>query len=199
LLNEAKLKLFARYDPFIKSAPLHRQTYDEGSGGILTVRPVWIIGDLIVLTDWFESDLRKSNWQLNQRRMSILQHYKKILLSDDTQSFMVEQNGVAVMQFDLLPGQQTDYPGQIRFDKMDFIIQYLYKESFRDPEIFKRGLQFMISFIFTYPEIGHLYLRLPKAETSTQELLIQTGFELADLHNFLGKSLNIYRIDQSGI
>jgi hypothetical protein len=199
LLNELKPDLFARYDPLIKTIPLFREAFDEGTGGILAVRPVWIIGDLFVINEWLSSDLKKTNWHLNQRRMAVMQHYKKILLSGKAQSFMVEQNTIPVIQIDLLPGMLTDYPSQIEFGQRDYVINYLYKECFRDPELFRRCLEFVIKFIYAYPEINMLYMRILKAEPGIQQLLGQIGVELIDLNNFFGKSLNIYKINRTGI
>jgi hypothetical protein len=198
LLNEPKPDLFARYDPLVKTAPLYRERFDKDSGGNLTVRPVWIIGDLIVINEWLAADLKKTNWQLNQRRMGVMQHYKQILLSGNAQSFMLDQDNLPVMQIDLLPGILTNYPSQTNLGRNDYIINYLYKECFRDPELFRRCLEFMIRFIYTYPDIATLYIRILNVENGIQKLLSQVGFELLDLNNLFGKSLNIYKIDRSG-
>ena len=198
-MNEPKPELFARYDPFVKTSPLFSLSYNNGSEGILAVRPVWIIGDLFVINEWLGSELRKTNWHLNQGRMVVTQHYKYILLSGIAQSYMLEQDTVPVIQFDLLPVQLTNYPNQVEFENADCVLHYLYKECFRDPGIFKRCLHCMLLYIFSYPEIGNLYLQLPKADSSMQELLTAIGFISINLSNFFGKPLNIYRIDRTRI
>lgn len=195
----SKPKLFARYDPLAKADLLYSQTFEETAEATFTIRPVWIIGDLPIIYDWLSSDLCKTNWQLNQSHMAVMQHYKHMLLSENLQSLMIEQRHKPVLQIDLLPLRLTDYPGQLEFTETDYVIHYLYRESFRDPDMFKRGLECMLLYLFSYADTRNLYIRLQKADLPRQKLLQQMGFELVHLNNFFGKSLNIYRIKRSGI
>src|SRR5258708_1048314 len=100
--------LFSRYDPFNKVESLFTQK-NGTNGKILSIRPVWIIGDLAILHEWMSAPLKKSNWQLNQKKMSVMQHYKQVLLSADAQSLMVEQNDKPLVQIELLPARQTGF------------------------------------------------------------------------------------------
>jgi hypothetical protein len=197
-MNSAK-KLFDRYDPLEKAEDLFIQPHPDADDRIISIRPVWIIGDLIPIYEWINGDLGKTNWNLNQNNMGVMQHYEQILLSEYAQSFMIEQNNKPALQIDLLPLQMANFPGKIEFNRMDYAIHYLYRESFRDPDLFKRCLTCMIGFIFTHPDLRLLYLRLTKPEPAFRQLLFDIGFESVDVNSFFGKSLNIYKIRRSGV
>jgi hypothetical protein len=199
LLNDNYNNLFARFDPYKKYSPLFTESEVEECVNALNLRPVWIIGDLITINDWLNAELKKSNWQLNKSRITVLQHYKQILLSDYAQSFMIEQNGSQIMQVDLLPVRLVDYMDNIEFENSDYVIHFLYKERFRDPDIFEKCLGFIVPVFFTSNEIDTLYLRLQKVDTIKQEFLTRMGFEAVNLFNFFGKSLNINKAKRPGI
>ena len=87
---ESKKDLFARYDPLEKTNDLFSRYAPDGEM-LLSIRPVCIISDLIVLHEWLDAELCKTNWHLNRRRMTVMQHYKQLLLSFNAQSLMLEQ------------------------------------------------------------------------------------------------------------
>jgi hypothetical protein len=197
IISKLNASLFAPYDPLEKTtSPLGEFVYDT-LGVTLTIRPVCMIGDLSIIYEWLDAALCKSNWHFNRARVTVMQHYNKMLRSGNMQSLMVEQNGLPVMQVDLLPMQLAEYPSRIGYDGSDIAIHYLYRESFRDPGIFKRGLESILSFIYAYPEFRHLYLRLTKPDLALSSALHQLGFDAVDCNNFFGASLNIYRVTRS--
>ena len=198
---EKKLKsfLFERYDPLEKAgAPLFEMV-EEVSGRTMTLRPVWIIGDLMMIYEWLNAALCKTNWKINLKKISLMQHYSQMLRSDRMQSFIVEQNHIPVMQVDLLPVRLANLSATIKLTDAEYAIQYIYRESFRDPDIFKRSMEFFIPYVFSFPDITSLYIRIPDAGASMHELMVLMGFNLLKLNNFFGKSLNIYKMTSRAI
>ena len=180
--------LFHAYNPLFKNDPVFLRRYESTKQYSLSIRPVWIIGDLELLHDWIYS-----NWELDQNRYSLFQHYKNLLLSDRAQSFMVDQNGKPLIQFDVLSMQKSYLPSSSEPSGNDCYLYYLYKENFRDPEIFKKGLQCMIPFLFSFTEIHSVNLQLHRPDLAMSKLLTETGFEPSHRERSFGESLLVYR------
>jgi RimJ/RimL family protein N-acetyltransferase len=193
---ESKKNLFAKYDPYEKEADLFCQTAKDGSGRLLSIRPFYVVSDLIIIDEWLNAELCKTNWHLNRRQMAAMQHYKQMVESVTTQSLMLEQNHQPVMQIDLLPPRLARYPKSAGYNFKDCALHYIYRESFRDPDMFTRSLAFVISFIFSHPEIRYVYLHPAQAGEAMSDLLALLGFERLGLKNIFGKSLNIHRISR---
>ncbi len=185
--------LFSRYDPFSRGETLFYQ--QNGSlEMMLTIRPVWIIGDLPILYEWLSAPLKKTNWELNQKKMAVMQHYKQVLLSADSQSLMIEQNHKPLLQIDLVSARHMGFSSSLEYTSRDYAIHYLYRESFRDPDLFTRGLQITIEYIKSFNLVRFIFIRLLKPDRVISDQLTEIGFESMDLHNFYGKALYIYRI-----
>ena len=145
---------------------------------ILSIRPVWIISDLELLHDWFDSPQKISNWTFDQRRYTLFQHYKDLLMSLKAQSFIIDQNNKPIIQIDILSKNIASSspfvtsPGR-------FYLYFLYKENFRDQDSgnFKKGLQCMISFLFSFVEVNSVFVQLSDPDHMQSLLLIDSGFE----------------------
>jgi hypothetical protein len=177
------------------NAPLAETSFVSGIA-MMSIRPVWIIGDLAIIYDWLNAASRKSNWDFNHNRVSVMQHFKRILISDEMQSFMLEQNSLPAMQIDLLPITLLDFPKSSEYSKFDYGINYLYRENFRDPDVFKNGLELFTAFVFSHPEPRNIFLRLPGYEPVARNTLESIGFQQVHLNSFFGKSSDIYKISR---
>jgi hypothetical protein len=195
-LSDPIPNLFVPFDPYSKSAVLFIRLFEDDSSTAITIRPVWIIGDLILINEWLASPLNKSNWLPNRTGMGVLQHYKNFLLSRQTQSLMLEQNQVAIAQIDLLPCILAGYPADLHFKENDYALNFLYKESFRYPMVFKFCLQCLIEFFFSFRDTRDLYIKLLRKDIQLQEILPEIGFEALDRKNLHGRSVYIYRIQR---
>lgn len=170
--------LFHAYDPLIRYDPVYVCRDKLDTQYILSIRPVWIISDLELLHDWFDSPQKISNWTFDQRRYTLFQHYKDLLMSLKAQSFIIDQNNKPIIQIDILSKNIASSspfvtsPGR-------FYLYFLYKENFRDQDSgnFKKGLQCMISFLFSFVEVNSVFVQLSDPDHMQSLLLIDSGFE----------------------
>src|ERR1700681_195958 len=135
----SRIPFFNSYNPLIKSEPIFIRE-EEASQKALSVRPVWIIGDLKILHEWMNATLRKSNWIIDPKRNSLFRHYKQILMADNAQSLIFEQDHIPCIQFDILPAPGNNLPHHIKHAADDYYLNFLFRESFRDPDLLVRGL-----------------------------------------------------------
>jgi hypothetical protein len=196
--------LFRSYNPLVKSGALFVKI-DYISQSPISIRPVWIIGDLEVFHDWILSPLRKSNWEINPKKSSVFRHYKSTLLSSHAQSLTVVRNQKLDIQFDILPIPSLGWPTSIAQGNQDYCLNFLFRESFRDSGNFERSLDLLIDFLKGFSGIRFLYVKLLKPDFQVGDNLMRTGFEKLNLLNVYGRTIPLYRIsllrptDSSGL
>lgn len=185
--------LFRSYNPLVKCGTLFVRE-DEVTQRSFGIRPVWIIGDLEILNDWMLSPLKKSNWEIDPKNSSVFRYYKAILLSSNAQSFVIEQDKKPVIQFDILPVPKKQWPSVLSYSVDDYCLNFLFRESFRNPDIFWRGLSCLTEYINSVSGIRFLYVKLLNPERQLDDYLIDSGFQRLDAVNFYGKTIHLYRI-----
>jgi hypothetical protein len=178
---QPKPSIFSPYDPLIKIDPLYIKIIDQTERMVLCLRPVWIIGDLETLHEWLNPAVKKANWELDLNRKTVYQHYKELLVSSHSQSFMVEQNDKPIIQFDLFSLPKSNRGFTRNRQEQDSYLHFLYKENFRDLDIFEKGLQCLMSFLFSQPETGIVYLPVPRPESRFHVAITGLGFEISDI------------------
>lgn len=178
---QPKPSIFSPYDPLIKADPLYIKIIDHTERMVLCLRPVWIIGDLEMLHEWLNPAVKKTNWELDLDRKTVYQHYKELLVSDYSQSFMVEQNDKPVIQFDLFSLPKSNGRLARNQQEQDSYLHFLYKENFRDCDILEKGLQCLMSYLFSQPETGVVYLPVPKPDSLLSAAIAALGFEISDI------------------
>jgi hypothetical protein len=187
-----QLSFFYAYNPLEKSSYVFLKE-DAESGHTMTIRPVWIIGDLEILHEWMDSSLRKSNWTLNPKNSSLFRYYKRTLLSENAQSFMVEQNRVPCFQFDILPAGEASWPKKMDLKANDYCLKFLFKESFRDPGLSIRGFSLIVDFVCSCSPVRTLYIQLLKPDYYVENQLEMLEFEKIQIFSLFGKSLPMFR------
>lgn len=171
--------IFRPYNPLIESDPLFIQVAGNSDPVELRLRPVCLISDLEIIHQWLNMPYKKASWELDPNRETAYQHYKSILLSDNAQSLIIEQNRKQIIQFDLFPLGKSNPVFRASHDEIDCYLHYLFRENFRDHNLFKKGLTCLLGYLFSHPKIGLLYLRLIQPEPALTEILQDLGFEPA--------------------
>jgi hypothetical protein len=184
---------FYSSDPLKKAELLFWKENETGSL-LLGIRPVSIVGDLEILHDWMNATNRKSNWKLNVKESSLFRHYKKILMSENAQSVMIEQNSTACIQFDIIPVMTGALWSGLSFDQNDYLLYFLFRESFRDPELFVRSLRFLIECLNNLSVIRLLYVKLLEPDKLLDLQLTTTGFEQVYRFSLFGIKEPVYRL-----
>jgi Acetyltransferase (GNAT) domain len=182
--------LFHPYNPLIKSAPVFKKL-DETNQRHLILRPLWIIGDLETLHAWMDSPNKKTNWNFNRKKNSVYRHYKEILLSGNAQSLIIEQDKQPVFQFDIFPLTNHDWPKDLD-RKGGYSVNFLFVESFRDPDLFSRGIQMITEYLAAFDMVRKIYIKLMQPDFRMDERLRLTGFEFLQFSNFPGKPVPVY-------
>jgi hypothetical protein len=188
--------LFQAYDPLLKNDPVYACYHESDKPYSLSIRPIWILGDLELLHDWFNSPQKRSNWELDRTRHSLFQHYKNRALSDHEQSFMIDQNERSIIQFDIFSVRKSYHPFS-EASGNNYYLHYLYKENFRDPDIFTKGLNCMVSFLKSFTEIQPLHLQLPELNRAILELLKEIGFGPGNPDHSHGKPVFVFRNERA--
>lgn len=170
--------LFHAYDPLIKYDQVFVCRDKDDTQYNLSIRPVWIISDLELLHDWFDSPQKISNWALDQGRYTLFQHYKDLLMSPKAQSFIIDQNNKPIIQIDILSKNIASPPPLLTSPK-GFYLNFLYKKKFRDQDsgTFKKGLHCMITFLFSIVEVNSVFVQLSDPDQMQSLLLTDSGFE----------------------
>ena len=176
-----------------KSAPMFVK-HGVHSGKQWTIRAVWIIGDLETLHEWRAAPSKKTNWNINTETASLLRYYKNILISDNAQSVIVEQSKLPVVQFDILTFPQTGWPDDILFREKNYCINFLFKDNFRDPDLFSACLRCLVECISTFSEIQCLFIKLIHPDPYLDRHFKSVGFEWLNPPKFLRKPPPIYRL-----
>src|SRR5665213_1620984 len=65
--------------------------------------------------------------------------------------------------------------------EQDSYLHFLYKENFRDRDIFEKGLQCLMSYLFSQPETGVVYLPVPNPESRFYVAITGLAFEISDI------------------
>ncbi|MDP4214346.1 MAG: hypothetical protein Q8926_17190, partial [Bacteroidota bacterium] len=120
---------------------------------------------------------------------------KMLLESSESQSFLIEKNGRPVCQLDITPTQHDEMHLSFHTSADDYLLDYILDYRNRQNQGFADVLRFFVSFYYSFPGPGSLYIMVDGRESDYNTPVPEAGFQFCAEVQLNQIPLNLYRID----
>ena len=183
--------LFEPIDPFRKHDILRTELF-YSEGYTLSIRPLWLTGDLKIMYRWANDLQGRHNGTMEPGSSGRITYYKDLLESGTAQSFMIERDNKPVCQFDLLPAQEDDFQWYWNTRSGDYLLHYLLPGERQDESVFRNSLSLMLRYYFSFDSTEQLFLPVPEGESRTNLAAMLAGFKLLADYSVDKLTMNLY-------
>jgi len=133
----------------------------------------------------------------NRTGLSIPKRHRSsvIIIAGDAQSLIIEQNRIPIIQFDILPFPLKNWLHGVKYSADDYYLNFLFKESFRDPHLFAHGLRLLIDYMLAISDIRFIYTSLLQPDKYIEGQLTTIGSEFTGFLPFHIDHDPLYRLN----
>jgi RimJ/RimL family protein N-acetyltransferase len=155
---------------------LAEQNFREKKYSLL-LRPVDPLRDLDLLLSWLEDPVLEVNWGFRENSGRLSMHYKLFLESENRQSFMVEESGMPVFQFDIFLIHFHELYFRIPTTTGDCILNYVLLLDEEKAGMLTDALRLLLKYFFSFPGCRRLWMPVPETQAGFIRLFREAGFK----------------------